>query len=363
MLGPVLAMVNGPVTGDAIKDPNNRLGKLLAENKDNNRVVEEVYLSFFGRLPSDKERAKGVQAIEEGKNDFESVVAAHKEKLTAFQAYEKTLDEQQKKWEVEVGKPTPWTPVEADTATATGGTTLTKQADLSLLAGGKVPPTDTYTVTVKTKQTGITGLRLEVLPDPSLPAQGPGRAANGNFVLHELKVTVKEEGSDAKAKPAGLKNASADFSQDSFPIGNAIDNNESTGWAVSPQFGKQHTATFEFAQPIGFAKGTEITFTMIQKFGTAHTIGKFRLAVTTAKPPLSIKPLPENLVKILAIEADKRTPEQKMEVQNYYRSKDAKFNQMRQAVAESTPPPDKRRLGLEDLAWALINGKEFLFNH
>ena len=35
---------------------------------------------------------------------------------------------------------------------------------------------------------GITGIRLEVLADKSLPAKGPGRAPNGNFVLNDFKV-------------------------------------------------------------------------------------------------------------------------------------------------------------------------------
>ena len=34
----------------------------------------------------------------------------------------------------------------------------------------------------------ITGIRLEVFADPSLPAKGPGRSPNGNFVLSEFKV-------------------------------------------------------------------------------------------------------------------------------------------------------------------------------
>jgi hypothetical protein len=33
MLGPVLAMVNGPIVGDAIRDPNNHISKLVAAEK------------------------------------------------------------------------------------------------------------------------------------------------------------------------------------------------------------------------------------------------------------------------------------------------------------------------------------------
>lgn len=72
----------------------------------------------------------------------------------------------------------------------TGGVTLTVLPDDSILAGGTNPSTDTYTITADVGAvTGITGFRLEVIEDPSLPLNGPGRQpANGNFVLTEIQV-------------------------------------------------------------------------------------------------------------------------------------------------------------------------------
>ena len=32
MLGPILSLVNGPIVGDALRDPNNRLAKLRPRN-------------------------------------------------------------------------------------------------------------------------------------------------------------------------------------------------------------------------------------------------------------------------------------------------------------------------------------------
>jgi hypothetical protein len=363
MLGQVLAMVNGPVVGDALRDPNNRLAKLVAAQKDDAKVVEEVYLAFVGRLPSPKEIEQGVQAIKDGADDYDDKVAEYQKRVDQLKAYEKRLDAEQARWEADVSKGTLWTPLDPDKATATAGATLTKQADLSLLAGGATPAADVYTVTVKTKLTGITAVRLEVLPDDHFPGKGPGRAVNGNFVLNEFKVAYKEEGSADKPKALTLRNAQASFSQASWDVGGAIDNNEATGWAVAPEFGKPHTAAFEFTQPIGSDKGTELTFTLIQKFGTQHTIGRFRLSVTTAKPPLSLKPLPDNLAKILAVEADKRTAEQKAELTRYFRSRDPQLATLQQAAAEIAPPADKRLLGVQDLAWAMLNAKEFYFNH
>ena len=38
---------------------------------------------------------------------------------------------------------------------------------------------------------GITGLRLEALPDPSLPNYGPGRGPkNGNFQVHAIRLSA-----------------------------------------------------------------------------------------------------------------------------------------------------------------------------
>ncbi len=73
------------------------------------------------------------------------------------------------------------------------GVTLTVLPDDSILAGGTNPSTDTYTITADVGAiTGITGFRLEVIEDPSLPFNGPGRQpTNGNFVLTEIQVDAQ----------------------------------------------------------------------------------------------------------------------------------------------------------------------------
>jgi len=139
-----------------------------------------------------------------------------------------------------------WTVLEVETITSAGGATFTKQPDGSILVGGMNPPTDSYTLTAKTMLKGITGVRLEVLADPSLPVSGPGRTPNGNFVLNEFWVAVAKAGeTPEKAKVVTLQNPLATFSQDNYLIAAAIDNDPQTGWAISPQFGKDHAAVFE----------------------------------------------------------------------------------------------------------------------
>jgi hypothetical protein len=71
------------------------------------------------------------------------------------------------------------------------GTVLSKLGDDSILASGATPNTEVYTIVASTVLTGITGIRLEMIPDISLPFNGPGRQPlNGNFVLSEFEVSL-----------------------------------------------------------------------------------------------------------------------------------------------------------------------------
>ncbi len=176
-----------------------------------------------------------------------------------------------------------WAVVEPAELKSTANSTFAMKEDKSVLVGGPVPPKDTYTMTLKTDRKRITALRLEVLTDGSLPANGPGRAPNGNIVLTKLVVAKAEEG----AKPVKWGQASATYSQQGFDVMNvAVDNG--TGWALAPELSKPHTAVFIPEQPIvGADSGTVITVRMeCESPHVQHQIGRFRLSVTDADDPM-----------------------------------------------------------------------------
>lgn len=90
------------------------------------------------------------------------------------------------------------------TLSSANGATMTRLADNSILVSGFNPATDVYTITADTTATGITGFRLEALPDSSLVNNGPGRANNGNFVLTEFQVAIVPEPSAAAITSVGI---------------------------------------------------------------------------------------------------------------------------------------------------------------
>ncbi len=366
MLGPVLTLINGPVLGEALKDPSNRLAQLVATEKDDTKLIEEVYLTILARRPTKTEVEKCLKTFHEAAKDHAELVAEYTKLESALKAYEATLPAKEAAWEKQFKNVAPWTNVEVTEAKSKVGATLTKQPDGSLLASGKNGGPDDYTVTATAKGAGITAIRLEVLTDAALPAKGPGRSADGNFVLNEFKVTVAPANDPKAAKPVAFRRAIADFSQQNFEVAKAIDGNPgpNSGWAVSPQVGRAHVAVFEAKEPLGFAEGAVLTFTMQQTYGSKqHNIGRFRLSVTTAKLPIVLNTLPDTLTRILAVEPGKRTPEQKAELTRYYRGQDAELLRLAQAVSDFGKPADKRLLGAQDVAWALINSPAFLFNH
>lgn len=144
---------------------------------------------------------------------------------------------------------------------------------------------DTYTLVLPTELKGITGLRLEVLADSRLPGGGPGCCLNGNFVLSELTLQAASSQKSEEPRSIALRNPTADFSQTTggvFPIGDAIDGRDATGWAIVPEVNRNHTAVFELDEPVGDGKGTRLTLQLRHKHvGNDHNLGRFRLSVTS----------------------------------------------------------------------------------
>jgi len=199
------------------------------------------------------------------------------------------------------------------------GANLKPLLDRSILSLGPRPDKDTYTIRFATDLVKVTGIRLEVISDETLPKSGPGRADNGNLHLTEVRATAQAKGDDGPGVPLKLKAAIADFDQAGWGVARTIDGDTATAWGIHPAVGQSHRAIFEFDQPVGFPNGTQLTVELDQLHGASHLIGRFRLAITTAAAPLKAENdiLPAPVAGAFTVSPTWRTDHQKSIIAGY----------------------------------------------
>ena len=192
---------------------------------------------------------------------------------------------------------TPWQTLEPDTFLSTEGATLTRQTNGILLATGASPEKDTYVLHVSKLSSPITALRLDVLPDASLPSGGPGRCSNGNLHLSEIEFTVFEP-TKSEGRRLSVASAMADFNQTGWGIERAIDGNLTTAWGIHPEVAKPHHAIFVLREPLMVPVGSQLVITLRQLHGGSHCIGSLRLSSTT-EAANTITAIPDGIGKML----------------------------------------------------------------
>jgi WD40 repeat protein/mono/diheme cytochrome c family protein len=461
-LGPVMALMSGPTVGDAISDPNNAVAKLTRELKEDPKLVEALFLRIINRKPTPQEinaalasmasidgehsalratwqakEAEQKAVIEKAEADRAANIAAAKKAMedhiskTAPEVAKQTAAREaaiakareaakqsaagamprQAQWERYMDLSTEWVPLELEVVRVAGVAKLEKQADGSLFASA-LPENQmaigNYQLKANTMLHGITGIKLEVLPDERLPSNGPGLAPDGNFVLSEFVVTQSPlNAKRAKGNKGGavaLGGAFADFEQNDFPVGEALKTgNRNRGWAVSPEGGFRHEAVFLPAKPLGAEGGATLNFQLVTAFQNGkYNLGRFRLWVTTTPQPRFGAPQP--VVAAVKTPAAKRSKEQQALLRDFFLAQDRAYQTVQKTLATALKPlpGDPQRLALEakvaesqkpilidpvlvqlrrdvalsegqlankrltaaqDLTWALINSPAFLFNH
>ena len=238
-LGPVMALISGPTVEAAISNPANELTKLVANEKDDTKLINTIFMRVLNRPASSKEIETSVSllrqlpienkqladrlqqtekesavtmaqleqqrqaAIAKAKNEIAEyekqidpqVAAQKKERLdhiaaaeAALRETEKTLPARLAAWEKLVAtKNIVWTPLKATKMSSTNKAKLTKEADQVIVARGPNGRT-TYTIVANNPLANVTGFRLEAIANDGLPNRGPGRAINGNFVVSQFLV-------------------------------------------------------------------------------------------------------------------------------------------------------------------------------
>ncbi|MEE2825108.1 MAG: DUF1549 domain-containing protein [Planctomycetota bacterium] len=452
-LGSVLALVSGPDVARAISDPKNQLAQLVASRTDDRALINELYYRILNRSATEAELEVAQTAFQEIDSDHQQLLAelnerrevaaqmkpklekqraelvaqtqaaldkaiqridpqllqretAHQERVaTAEQALQhhrasaNGIEDWKQRQKTEVN----WQPVLFDEVTTVSQTAATQREDRTILVAAK-DSKDVYTASGKTDLAGITGVRLELLPDESLPAKGPGTAANGNLVLTEFQMEIAKPDQPDQWVPVKFSTAIANFEQNGLPIAGTINGKtgDRGGWALYGKTGQVNWGSYQLAEPIGFPDGTLIRFHLHQNFDNQHQVGCFRISLSQATGELGVS-LSESLLAQLDQPQDQLAEPAKQEIQTAFEKSDSKLKQLQAELATAKKPlvidpeivrlrdklkrvsqpvpadaiqarlevdliqsekqlANRRLTATQDLAWALINSPSFLFN-
>ncbi len=461
-LGSVMALLSGATVSNAIQDPKNALAQLVAKEGDDARLANELFLRVLSREATPKEldatrklmtqidgHHAQITAEWQAKEKEQAPFIAEKEKqraaamaqakadLERYEAETKALREERelvrkerearadkalKAWndslaervegwsavrrpELQVSE---WIPAKVNLANSTGQVRLEIQKDGTVVSSGVLARAE-YTVNFEADLKGVTGLVLEVLPDPSLPQFGPGRSKDGTFILSEIgfkySLAPKPGERPHPEKAAAFAKAFASFEQPKFPASAAIDGKEDdaqNGWAVGGGLGRRHFAVFSFKEPVSAEGLQKVAVRLAQKSRDGELIARFRVYLTRSSNPL-VEGAPVPVVEAAGKARAERSKEEQGAVEEYVRTADAEYWRLlrEQADAKVALKPDARHTALkdtlakasepialdpalvqlrvdaaaskqqvanrrltvvQDLTWALINNPAFLFN-
>jgi len=262
---------------------------------------------------------------------------------------------------------------------STGGAKYLTQKDGSFLQQGYAPTKHRVKLTVKTDVQNITAFRLELLNDPNLPANGPGRSIYGTGALTEFEVEAAPASDPKKITKVKFSRATADLNlperelpalyydksnrrRVEGPIEYAIDGKDETAWyhdAGPVERNLPRKAVFVADQPIANAGGTILYIYVKQNHGgwnsddnMNNNLGRLRVSLTTT-PNAVADPLPVRVREILTnVPRAQRTKAQVEAIFSYWRTTVPEWQAENAALAKlwQTHPQGSTQLVLNERA-------------
>ncbi len=293
-------------------------------------ISQEEYYRLFAFLNNDHEAQRVVYTAKEQMtiNGLRSQMSEIDAKLKeANPDWEKQLA----RWE-ESQKEPGWKLIAAENAND-GSQRYLPQKDGSILAQGYAPTKFSTLLKSVSPVKTITAFRLELLNDPNLPCNGPGRSFMGTCALTEFGAEVEIQGKKEKVKfvkaladysnPERLLERNYDDKTDrrrvTGPVSFAIDGDDKTAWGIDAGPGRRNqprVAIFVPEKPVEVPAGGVLHFNLKQNHGgwnsddhMNNNLGRFRLSVTDEKPPAA-DPLPPLVRAAMSVPAAKRSPAQ-----------------------------------------------------
>jgi mono/diheme cytochrome c family protein len=221
----------------------------------------------------------------------------------------------------------------------------------------------------------IRAARLEILNDPYLPMNGPGRSTRGTGTLSEFVLRAGK--TDDKVEKLSFRTAVASINQPVTPLDPmrfpsnperkpddrtigpaafAIDGNNKTGWTTERDPARNHepaVITFELAEPFTSDGTMHFRYNLVQLHGGLNSddnqtfnLGRIRLSVA-ATPPNALDHLPPLVAEALLTTSADRTVDQERRLFAHWRKTNPEF-------AAETAAIDALYATVPEPTWALV---------
>lgn len=236
--------------------------------------------------------------------------------------------------------------------------------DNSIVSEGYAPVRASTTFQLEVPVRAISGVRLELLTNPGLPANGPGRSTYGTGALSEFNLSIEPVDGSQSRTEVKWASVTADVNpieiplpppyfdgtieggdkRTTGPVAFAIDGNSETAWTTDsgPATRNQsRKAVFVPENTFGFPQGTQLIFTLNHLHGGKHAdrkqnylMGCFRFSITTDPHPLA-DPLPAAIRELVELKDSRDwTDEELAEVFSYWRTIVPEYSEQNQEIEE-----------------------------
>lgn len=243
--------------------------------------------------PAVQQRRREIQArIEHQEMRLPEILIRKLAKSTNTDPDPRQLNQELEQWIVNRRKDTTRWRVIEPTDLKTNLPKLEIQADKSIFATGDFTKRDVYDLRFDLDRK-VASIRLEVLPDPRLPAGGPGNAyyegRKGDFFLSEFQAVA--DGGRVEFSAASTTYGKISIGNGTADGKNVYDGEGSTGWSTSGREGQRNVLVLNLKQPV-HAKQLDIRMIFERHF--VASLGRFRISVSDS-PDAKANPLPADV--------------------------------------------------------------------